>query len=133
MKFNINKAYSALNADKVKIGCKGYFANNVTELKSAAEKNIKNYLSKMDRVLGEGFMCRFMAEISIRMKQCRLWDFMKIMSLLAYHVMLKISSLCILYMSFLTILLTLMERPAELKNKSILVELSYSLRSNKNE
>ena len=49
MKFNINKAYSALNADKVKIGCKGYFANNVAELKSAAEKNIKNYLSKMDR------------------------------------------------------------------------------------
>lgn len=65
MKFNINKAYSALNADKVKIGCKGYFANNVAELKSAAEKNIKNYLSKMDRVLGEGFMCRFMAENGI--------------------------------------------------------------------
>ena len=38
-----------------------------------------------------------------------------------------------LYMSFLTILLTLMVLPVGLKNKSILVELDYSLRSNKNE
>lgn len=34
-------------------------------------------------------------------------------------------------MSFLTILLTLMVLPVELKNKSIIIELDYSLRRNK--
>lgn len=65
MKFNVNKAFSALNADKVKIGCKGYFANSVAELKNAVENNNKKCRSKIDRVLGEGFMCRFTAENGI--------------------------------------------------------------------
>ena len=47
MKFNINKAYSALNADKVKIGCKGYFANTISELCKLVESKASSQLLEL--------------------------------------------------------------------------------------
>ena len=62
MEFDKSKVYTALDADEARIRSRGYFANNIAELKRAVENNKEDYLSKIERILEDGFMCRFAAE-----------------------------------------------------------------------
>lgn len=60
MEFDINKACTSLNADTVRIGCKGYFADKLKTLREAVEQeNLMNY-GEIDEILGEEYESRFL-------------------------------------------------------------------------
>lgn len=61
MDFDKSKVYTALNADEARIRSRGYFANNIAELKSAVVCNKEDRLSKIECILEDDFMCRFAA------------------------------------------------------------------------
>lgn len=47
MTFDKNKVYTALNADEVKIGSKGYFADSITELKNKVKDEEPSEVGKV--------------------------------------------------------------------------------------
>lgn len=57
MEFDKSKIYTAASADEVKIGSKGYFADNLMDLKSVVEEEYN--LSEITTVGGEYFQSRF--------------------------------------------------------------------------
>lgn len=57
MEFDKSKIYTAANADEVKIGSKGYFADNLMDLKSVVEEEYN--LSEITTIGGEYFQSRF--------------------------------------------------------------------------
>jgi hypothetical protein len=57
MTFDKNKVYTALNADEVKVGSKGYFADELKDLRAFVSKD--NNLSTLADVMGEGYEHRF--------------------------------------------------------------------------
>ena len=65
MKFDKSKVYTLLNADEVKEGSKGYFADNLEYLKDIVEHERGKYYDKIDSIEAEGYPFRFRKKISI--------------------------------------------------------------------
>lgn len=57
MKFDKNRLYTAFNADKVKVGSKGYFADSISELKRKI--NESEAPSTLTKIYGEEAAARF--------------------------------------------------------------------------
>lgn len=57
MTFDKSRIYTAVNADEVKIGSKGYFATTLVELKSYVKTEIS--LDELDVILDDGCLFRF--------------------------------------------------------------------------
>ena len=62
MKFDKSRIYTVVNADEVKLGSKGYFADNIYCLQQAVQHNGEGYFGKVDDIkdIGTGF--RFVAD-----------------------------------------------------------------------
>ena len=58
MTFDKNKVYTALNADEVKVGSKGYFADSITELKNKIKDEDEEF-SEVGKVYTENNVYRF--------------------------------------------------------------------------
>jgi len=63
MRFNKSKVYTAANADEVKIGSKGYFANNIANLKDKVELSNLS-LFEVTEILDESDKFRFKSEVT---------------------------------------------------------------------
>lgn len=59
MKFDKSKVYTLLNADEVKDGSEGYFADNLEDLKDIVEHERDDYYGKIGSIEAEGYPCRF--------------------------------------------------------------------------
>ena len=59
MEFDKSKVYTLLNADEVKIGSEGYFADNLECLKEIIELKRDDYYGKIDNIEVEIYSCRF--------------------------------------------------------------------------
>ena len=59
MEFDKSKVYTLLNADEVKIGSEGYFADNLDDLKDMVERERVEYCGKIDSIEAESYSCRF--------------------------------------------------------------------------
>ena len=59
MEFDKSKVYTLLNADEVKIGSEGYFADNLEDLKDMVESERGEYCGKIDSIEAEGYSYRF--------------------------------------------------------------------------
>lgn len=57
MEFDKTRVYSACNADEVKVGSKGYFADSINELKKKVDKG--NELLTLTKIYGEESATRF--------------------------------------------------------------------------
>lgn len=57
MEFDKSKVYTVLNANKVKIGSRGYFAENLKSLRDAVEENIQ--YGEISEIKDESFAGRF--------------------------------------------------------------------------
>ena len=57
MKFDKTRVYSACNADEVKVGSKGYFADSISELKKKVNEG--NELLTLVKIYGEESATRF--------------------------------------------------------------------------
>ena len=57
MTFDKNKVYTALNADEVKVGSKGYFADNLEDLRAFVSED--DDPRTLIEVMGEEYRCRF--------------------------------------------------------------------------
>ena len=57
MKFDKTRVYSAYNADEVKVGSKGYFADSISELKKKVNEG--NELLTLVKIYGEESATRF--------------------------------------------------------------------------
>lgn len=56
MKFDKSKVFSAVNADEVKVGSKGYFADNLKDLECMVDGG---HYHELTRILDESESCRF--------------------------------------------------------------------------
>ena len=63
MEFDKSKVYTALNADEVKVGSKGYFANNIANLKDKVELSNLS-LFEVTEILDESDKFRFKSEVT---------------------------------------------------------------------
>lgn len=59
MEFNKAKVFTALNADEIKIGSKGYFADTLENLKDVVEHEHSGYYGKLVEIKNESYECRF--------------------------------------------------------------------------
>lgn len=59
MKFDKSKAYTALNADEVKIGSKGYFVDDIETLKDVIENEDKSFFGKLTEIKSPSEIYRF--------------------------------------------------------------------------
>lgn len=57
MKFDKNRLYTAFNADKVKVGSKGYFADSISELKRKINESEAPFT--LTKIYGEEAAARF--------------------------------------------------------------------------
>lgn len=57
MKFDKTRVYTAFNADEVKVGSKGYFADSINELKRKVDEG--NETSTLTKIFGEESATRF--------------------------------------------------------------------------
>lgn len=62
MEFDKSRIYTMVNADEVKLGSEGYFADNIYYLQQAVQHNEKGYFGKVEDIkdIGTGF--RFVAD-----------------------------------------------------------------------
>lgn len=56
MEFDKSKVYTALNAGEVKVGSKGYFADNMSKLRERVAD--RQELHKIDKIADETYFCR---------------------------------------------------------------------------
>lgn len=61
MEFDKSRVYTSVNADEVKVGSKGYLANNIYSLQQAVQYNDKECFGKIDCIRGTGTGFRFAA------------------------------------------------------------------------
>ena len=61
MEFDKSRVYTSVNADEVKVGSKGYFANNIYSLQQAVQHNDKECFGKIDYIRDTGTGFRFAA------------------------------------------------------------------------
>ena len=59
MEFDESKVYTPINADKVKIGSKGYYADNLKTLKEIVDSHSERWLGKVDKIYGTDSTYRF--------------------------------------------------------------------------
>lgn len=59
MEFDINKVYSAPNADKIKIGSKGYFSDVLKHLREAVEQERSNCYGEIAKIKEDFYAARF--------------------------------------------------------------------------
>lgn len=59
MKFDKSKAFSAINADEIKPGAKGYYADNIKDLMEAVEHSFKNSYGEISEIRIGNFESRF--------------------------------------------------------------------------
>lgn len=59
MEFNKAKVFTALNADKVKIGSKGYYADNLKTLKERVNSHSERWCGEVDKIYDTGSTYRF--------------------------------------------------------------------------
>lgn len=62
MKFDESKVYTALNADEIKVGSKGYFADSIGLLKECVTREKKAYYGKIESIYHEAIAARFSIE-----------------------------------------------------------------------
>ena len=60
MEFDKSKVYTALNADEVKVGSKGYFADNLSALKRVVEQEDTSAYGKLDKIYDDSCSHRFL-------------------------------------------------------------------------
>lgn len=59
MEFDKTKVFTALNADEIKIGSKGYFAYTLENLKDVVEHERSDYYGKLVEIKNESYESRF--------------------------------------------------------------------------
>lgn len=59
MEFDESKVYTPINADKVKIGSKGYYADDLKTLKERVNSHSKRWLGEVDKIYDTGSTYRF--------------------------------------------------------------------------
>lgn len=59
MKFNVDKVYTSLNADKVKIGSKGYYADTLNCLKDKVKNGYNGSIGTIDEIKDDLYKNRF--------------------------------------------------------------------------
>lgn len=62
MEFDKSRIYTAVNADEVKLGSVGYFADNIYSLQQAVQHNDKECFGKVDCIRGTDTGFRFVAD-----------------------------------------------------------------------
>lgn len=62
MKFDKTKVFTALNADEIKNGSKGYFADTLENMKYVVEHEHSEYYGKVVEINGEPYVSRFRFE-----------------------------------------------------------------------
>lgn len=62
MEFDISRVYTMLNADEVKEGSEGYFANNFKGLKDIIAHEFSECYGKISKIKTEGHSLRFLKE-----------------------------------------------------------------------
>ena len=62
MEFDKSKVYTSVNADEVKLGSAGYFADNIYSLQQAVQHNDKECFGKVDCIKGISTGFRFVAD-----------------------------------------------------------------------
>ena len=62
MEFDKSRIYTMVNADEVKLGSAGYFADNIYSLQQAVQHNDKECFGKVDRIKGISTGFRFVAD-----------------------------------------------------------------------
>lgn len=62
MEFDKSRVYTSVNAYGVKVGSKGYFANNIYSLQQAVQHNDKECFGKIDYIKGTDTVFRFVAD-----------------------------------------------------------------------
>lgn len=62
MEFDKSRIYTVVNADEVKIGSAGYFADNIYSLQQAVQHNDKECFGKVDCIKGISTGFRFVAD-----------------------------------------------------------------------
>ena len=65
MKFDKSRIYTMVNADEVKLGSVGYFADNIYFLQQAVRHNEKGYFGKVECIKGISTGFRFVADNGI--------------------------------------------------------------------
>lgn len=63
MEFDKSKVYTSVNADELKIGSKGYFADSLEFLKKQVEEDDENDKAILMKILDEGEKFRFISSI----------------------------------------------------------------------
>lgn len=59
MEFNTSKVFTAVNADQVKVGSKGFIANSIAEIKYKLEHFDNSYICEIGGIGPESECCRF--------------------------------------------------------------------------
>lgn len=59
MEFDKAKVFTVLNADEVKIGSSGYFADNLRSLRVAAEEECSRAYGEIEEIMNNSYDCRF--------------------------------------------------------------------------
>lgn len=63
MEFDKSKVFTALNAGEVKVGSKGYFADNIAELQRCVFTEDKDYFCTITGIMPESESYRFLADV----------------------------------------------------------------------
>ena len=59
MKFDKEKIFTVLNANEVRIGSSGYFADNLRSLRTAAEEEYSRAYGEIEEIMDDSYGCRF--------------------------------------------------------------------------
>lgn len=59
MEFDKSRVFTVLNADEVKIGSSGYFADNLRSLRVAAEEECSGAYGEIEEIMNNSYGCRF--------------------------------------------------------------------------
>lgn len=73
MKFDINKVYTCVNADKIKIGSKIAVANSLEDLKYIVVNNETDYIGKLTEILSGHRLHRFKTDTVHRLDSDSTW------------------------------------------------------------
>lgn len=70
MEFDKTKVFTAVNADELKIGANGFFANNIHELKEKVRRNEMCHTSRLKRIKSSHFEERFEKDSDLESSYC---------------------------------------------------------------
>lgn len=58
MEFDKTRVYTVANANEVSVGCEGYFADTLEDLRRGVEKG-KGRFGKIDKIENDDYACRY--------------------------------------------------------------------------